>query len=104
MAGCRSGLQGSYHDSFDWEVLQASVPRGIKDHGQRLVGSLDVANLHFILEGCRAAVACDTVLVATSTRCGVDRPYLLTMPSRTNSSGNLSPENGPEGAACWDSK
>lgn len=108
MAGCHPGPQGSYHDSFDGEVLQASVPRGVKDHRQCLVGSLDVANLHFILEGCRAAAACATVL-AHRARCGVDPPHLLTMPSTTNSAGHVSPESGSEDAsrpvsctACWE--
>lgn len=57
MAGCWPGLQGSYHDSFDREILQASVPRGVKDHRQRLVWGLDVANLHFVLGEYREVVA-----------------------------------------------
>lgn len=75
MAGCLPGLQGSYHDSFDREILQASVPRGVKDHRQRLVGGLDVADLHFILEGYREATACATVL-ALDGQCGANPPYV----------------------------
>lgn len=68
------GLQGSYHDPFDGEVLQASVPRGVEDYGQRLVGSLDVADLHFVLEGHREAAGDAT---KSCTWCDVDPPHLL---------------------------
>lgn len=74
MAGCWPGLQGSYHNSFDREILQASVPRGVKDHRQRLVWGLDVANLHFVLEGYREAAACVTVLTPKAP-CGADLSY-----------------------------
>lgn len=40
---------GTYQHALDGEVLQASVPRGVKDHGQRPVWGLGVANLHLVL-------------------------------------------------------
>ena len=39
----------TYQHAFDGEILQASVPWGVKDHGQRFVWGLDVADLHLIL-------------------------------------------------------
>ena len=41
--------RSTYQHALDGEVLQASVPRGVEDHGQRPVRGLGVANLHLIL-------------------------------------------------------
>ena len=41
--------RGTYQHALDGEVLQASVPRGVKDHGQRPVRGLGVADLHLVL-------------------------------------------------------
>lgn len=92
MAGCLPGLQGSYHDSFDREILQASVPRGVKDHRQRLVGGLYVANLHFILEGYREATACATVL-APDGRCA--NPSYITTATKNKFSITPEPRERP---------
>ena len=43
----------TYQQALDGEVLQAPVPRRVKDHGQGLVRGLDVADLYLVL--CRAS-------------------------------------------------
>ena len=47
----------TYQHALDGEVLQASVPRGVKDHRQRLVRGLRVADLHLVLHGERGREA-----------------------------------------------
>ena len=64
MGGGRSALRPTtpaprrtYQHALDGEVLQASVPRGVKDHRQRLVWGLCVADLHLVLHGERGREA-----------------------------------------------
>lgn len=49
--------RGTYQQALDGEVLQASVPRRVKDHGQRPVRGLRVADLHLVLHGERGREA-----------------------------------------------
>ena len=56
--------RGTYQHALDGEVLQASVPRGVEDHGQRPVRGLGVADLHLILRGDRGREAVTPAPVA----------------------------------------
>lgn len=47
-----AGPTSTYQHAFDGELLQAPVPRRVKDHRQGLVRGLDVADLYLVL--CRA--------------------------------------------------
>ena len=44
-----AGPPSTYQQALDGELLQASVPWRVKDHGQCLVRGLDVADLYLVL-------------------------------------------------------